>query len=114
MVVVPCRIGDEDVFWAECARTEERGEVVGACAGDRLNACDVVRDARAEEECADCGEESGVAGDGEVFVVDVLVVQGLFGLRWSQVSDRCIGFRCSSLLACLTLGRTHGRQLLSR
>jgi hypothetical protein len=48
-----------------------------------LDTCDILLrgDVRTEEEVSGFGEELGVSGYGEVFVVCLLVVEGFFGLR---------------------------------
>lgn len=86
-MVIPCWIRDEDVPRAEVSSAEYGGEMVCACSCDGLNTCYILLrgDLRTEEEVSGFCEKFGVSGDWEVFVVDLLVVEGFFGLGWRKV-----------------------------
>lgn len=103
MVIIPRWIRDEHVLRTKIPRTEYRGEMVCACSRDGLDTCYIVLRGycRTEEEVSGFDEELGVAGYGEVFVVDLLVVEGLFGLDWSE--NEIGGYCCEAIRLGLIL-----------
>jgi len=96
-VVIPGWIGDKHILWADVPRTKQSGKVICARSCYCLYSADilVICQLATEQQLPGLLVERSVAGDGQVFVVEILVMETLFGLVLLLVKSNVDELNCA-------------------